>query len=101
MVCSTDDPTDFFDIVAGVLWRNIFVPYLFIICLDYILWMLIDLIKENDLILKKSEYQMIFHWNYDRSKLDRWCNASYKCTYPSWIPTAYTYRARSNLPRFH
>ena len=53
-VCSPDGDTDFFDIVAGVLQEDIFVSNLFIICLDYILRMLIDLMKENVLKLRKA-----------------------------------------------
>ena len=34
---SPDGDTDYFDIVAGVLQRDTLVPYLFIICLDYVL----------------------------------------------------------------
>ena len=52
-VHSPNGDTDFFDIVARVLQRDILAPYLFKICLDYILRMLIDLIKENDFTLKK------------------------------------------------
>ena len=37
MVRSPDDDTGFFDIVAGVLQGNTFVPYMFIICQDYVL----------------------------------------------------------------
>ena len=44
---------DFFDIVAGVLQRDTFVPYLFIIYLDYVLWTLIDLIKGNSVKQKR------------------------------------------------
>ena len=53
-VCSPDRDADLFDIVAGVFQGDILAPYLFIICLDYVLWMLIDLTKENGFILKKS-----------------------------------------------
>ena len=35
--------TDYFDIVAGVLQGDRLAPYLFIICLDYVLRMSIDL----------------------------------------------------------
>ena len=34
---SPDGDTDYFDIVAGVLQGDILAPYLFIICLDYVL----------------------------------------------------------------
>ena len=47
-VRSPDGDTNFFDIVVTLA------PYLFIICLDYILKMLIDLIKENGFTLKKA-----------------------------------------------
>ena len=42
---------DFFDIVAGILQEVISNPYLFIICLDYVLQMSINLIKENGFTL--------------------------------------------------
>ena len=47
--------TDFFQIVAGVLLGYTLAPYLFIIWLDYILQMSIDLMKENGFTLKKQE----------------------------------------------
>ena len=50
MVCSTDDDTDFFDIING----DTLVPYLFITCLGYLLQISIYLMKENDFTLKKS-----------------------------------------------
>ena len=43
-----------FDIVAGVLWGDILAPYMFIICLNYILQTSIDLIKENGSTLKET-----------------------------------------------
>ena len=36
-VCSPDGDTDYFDIVASVLQVDTLAPYLFIICLDYVL----------------------------------------------------------------
>ena len=36
-VHSPDGDTGFFDIVAGVLQGDTLAPYLFIICLDYVL----------------------------------------------------------------
>ena len=48
------DDTDFFDIVAGVLQRDTLAPYLSIICLDYVLQTLIDLMKENGFTLEKA-----------------------------------------------
>ena len=55
MVCSPKGDTDFFDIVAGVLQGDTLVPHLFIICLDYVLQMSIDLIKENGFTQKKKQ----------------------------------------------
>ena len=55
-VRSPDGNTDYFDIVAGVLQGDTLTPYLFIICLDYVLRTSIDKIKENGfkLIKKRS-----------------------------------------------
>ena len=52
-VCSPDGDTDYFDIVAGVLQGDTLSPYLFIICLDYVL-LSIDKIKENGFKLTKE-----------------------------------------------
>ena len=52
MVRSSDSDTDFFDIVAGVLQGDTLVSFMFIICLDYVLRISIDLIKENGFTLK-------------------------------------------------
>ena len=41
-VCSSDGDTDYFDIVAGVLQEDTLAPYLFIICLYYMLRTSID-----------------------------------------------------------
>ena len=46
-VCSPDGDTDYFDIVVGALQRDTLAPYLFIICLDYMLRTSKDLMKEN------------------------------------------------------
>ena len=53
-VCSLDGDTDYFDIVAGVLQGNTLAPYLFIICLDYMLRTSIDKIREKGLKLTKE-----------------------------------------------
>ena len=53
-VYSPDGDTDYFDIVAGVLQGDTLVSYLFIICLDYMLWTSIDLMKENSFTLAKE-----------------------------------------------
>ena len=53
-VCSLDRDTEYFDIVAGVLQRDMLAPYLFIICLDYVLRMSIDKIKDSSFKLTKE-----------------------------------------------
>ena len=57
-VCFSDGDTDYFDIVAGVLQGETLAPYLFIICLDYMLETSIDIMKDNG--FKK---QKIHHTN--------------------------------------
>ena len=53
-VRSLDGDTEYFDIVAGVLQGDMLVPYLFIICLDYVLRTSIDKIRENGFELTKK-----------------------------------------------
>ena len=53
-VRSPDGDTEYFDIVAGVLQRDTLAPYLFIICLDYVLRTSIDKIRENGFKLTKK-----------------------------------------------
>ena len=53
-VRSPDGNTAYFDIVAGVLQGDALAPYLFIICLDYVLRTSIDKIKENGFELTKK-----------------------------------------------
>ena len=53
-VRSPDGDTDYFDIVAGVLQGDTLAPYLFIICLDYVLRTSIDNIRENGFELTKK-----------------------------------------------
>ena len=55
MVRTPDGDTDFFDIVAGVLQGDTLAPYIFIICLDYVLRTSLDLIKDKGLTLKKAK----------------------------------------------
>ena len=45
---------DYFDILAGVLQGDTLIPYPFIICRDYELWISIDKIKENGFKLTKE-----------------------------------------------
>ena len=51
---SPDGDTEYFDIVAGVLQGDTLAPYLFIICLDYVLRTSIDKIRENGFELTKK-----------------------------------------------
>ena len=53
-VRSPDGDTEYFDIVAGVLQGDTLAPYLFIICLDYVLRTSIDNIWENGFVLTKE-----------------------------------------------
>ena len=53
-VRSLDGDTEYFHIVAGVLQGDTLAPYLFIICLDYVLRTLINKIKENNFKLTKK-----------------------------------------------
>ena len=55
MVRSPDGDTEFFSITAGVLQGDTLAPYLFVICLDYILRTSVDLQKENGLTLVKAK----------------------------------------------
>ena len=54
-VRSTDGGTEYFDIVAWILQGDTVAPYLFIICLDYVLRTSIDKIKENGFELTKKK----------------------------------------------
>ena len=56
---STDGDTDYFDIVAGAQQGDTLDPYLFIICLDYMLRTSIDKFKGNAFELTKKR-----SWKY-------------------------------------
>ena len=53
-VRSLDGDTGYFDIAAGILQGNTLAPYLFIICLDFVLRTSINIIKENGFAIKKA-----------------------------------------------
>ena len=53
-VRSPDGDTDYFAVVAGVLQGDTLAPYLFILCLDYMLRTSIDKMKENGFKLTKE-----------------------------------------------
>ena len=84
-ICSPAGDTDYFDIVAAVLQTDTLASYLFIICLDYVLRMSIDLMKENDFKLAKARSrrypaQIIMDVDY----ADVIADGKYTC--PSQIP---------------
>ena len=84
-ICSPDEDIDNFHIVAGMLQRDTLAPYLFIICLDYVLRTSIDKMKEK-FQANKGKKQKIPCTNNYWPGLCRWHNASGKYTCPSWIP---------------
>ena len=53
-VPSPDGDTEYFNIVAGVLQEDMLAPYLFIICLDYVLTTSIDKITEKGFELTRK-----------------------------------------------
>ena len=53
-VHSPDGDIDYFDIVEGVLQGDTLAPYLFIICIDYVLRTSIDTMKDNGFKLAKE-----------------------------------------------
>ena len=58
-VHSPDGDAEYFDIVAGVLQGDTLAPYLFIICLYYVLRTSINKIKENSCELTKKKKQKV------------------------------------------
>ena len=83
-VRSPNGDTKYFDIVAGVLQGDTLAPYLFIICLDYVLRTSIDKIRENGFEKK----QKVPHKNNYRRRLRRWHSDTGKYTQPSRNTTA-------------
>ena len=73
LVSSPDDDTEFFDIVTGFLRGDTLAPYMFIICLDYIFSILIDLKKKENVftLKKKGKKRTISHRNYNRHGLHK------------------------------
>ena len=77
-VRSPDGDTEYFDIVVGVLQGDTLAPYLFIICLDYVLRTSIDKIRENGFELTKKRSKRypakttpttLMTWRYWRIRL--------------------------------
>ena len=77
-VRSPDGDTDYFNIVAGVLQRDTLAPYLFIICLDYVL-RTIDKIKENGFKLSKERSR-----RYPTKTITDTDYANWLCWYGMW-----------------
>ena len=55
IVNSPNGDTNFFDNASGVLQGDVSAPYLFKICQYYVLWTLIDLLKEDGFTRKSQE----------------------------------------------
>ena len=82
-VRSPDGDREYFDIVAGVLQGDTLAPYLFSICLDYILRTSIDKIRANGFQLTKKRIK-----NNYRCRLRRSHSDTGKYTQPSRNTTA-------------
>ena len=70
MVRSPDGDTDFFDIAAGVLQGDTLTPYIFVICLDYVLRTSLDTIKKR-FHTKEGKKQALSRRDYYRCVLCR------------------------------
>ena len=84
-VCSLAGDTNYFDIVAGVLQGDTLAPFLFIICLGYMLRTSIDKMKENGFKLTKERSRRYpAQTVMDAAYADD--STSGKCTHPSRNP---------------
>ena len=86
-VRSPDGDTEYFYIVARVLQGDSLAPYLFIICLDYVLRTSIDKIRENVWAEKEKKQKVPCKNNY-RCWLHQWHSITGEYTQPSWNTTA-------------
>ena len=87
-VRSPDGDTYYFDIIEGVIQGDTLAPYLFIICLDYVLRTTIDNIRENGFMLKKKRSRRYPRKNNYRRRLSWRHSATGQYTQPSWNTTA-------------
>ena len=69
-VRSPDGDTEHFDIVVGVLQGDTLAPYLFIICLDYVLRTSIDKIREKKqkVPCRNNYRRQLRRWHSDTGK---------------------------------
>ena len=81
MAQSPNNNTNFFNVVTGALQGYTLALYMFIICLDYVVWMSVDPIKENGGTLKKARSRKY----PTEMKTCRWSSTSHKFTCPSRI----------------
>ena len=54
MVCPLDGDTDLFDIVTGILQGDTLAPYMFMLCLDYVLQTSIDMYHRTNVLCCKE-----------------------------------------------
>ena len=85
-VHSSDGDTDYFDIVAGVLQGDTLAPCLFIICLDYVLRMSIDKMKDNGFELTRERSRRYHTKTISDVELHQWHSTSGKYPHLSWNP---------------
>ena len=78
---SPDRNTEVFTIVFGIFQEDSFVPYLFILDLDWFVKTSINLMTKNCFSIYTSKTQTISQRNYDWCRLRGWPSASnkYKC----------------------
>ena len=86
-VRSPDGDIEYFDIAAGVLQGDTLAPYLFIICLDYVLRTSINKIREMASNWQRKEAEDTPKNNY-RRRLRRWLSVTGEYTQPSRNTTA-------------
>ena len=85
-----DGNTDLFNIVAGVLPGDTLAPFLFIICLYYVLQTSIGLMKKNGFSQKMKEADNITQKLLQMQTTQRrWSNTSCKYSCSGWISSAY------------
>ena len=87
-VRSPDGDTEYFDIVAGLLQGDTLAPYLFIICLDYLLRTSIANMRENSFMLTKKKSRRYPAKNNYRRQLRRRHSATGQYSQPSQNTTA-------------